>query len=226
MVSDGSASDLTKTNNWVSTLNATPVPLMDVFAKNRFQNYARTIHRLKAKILYDGYIKPFAIITDDNLVVSDPAAADYGDVIRLIVQNYTWDLAMGTFDIDAQEYTDEDLGFDLSQDTGGGSATLEAPIFDDIVQNGGDVDVSWHMIVPAGETGYILQRQPYYQSPLLWINSWKTVYEGPLTAFTDSFDSEYSPMPASIQVIYRVAAKTDLLYGPYCAEQNILWVSP
>ena len=215
---------INKTNLWISTLNTTPVPLMDVFAKNRFQNYARTIHRLKGTILYDGYIKPFAVITDDNLVISDPAAGDYGETVKFIVQSYTWNLNLGTYDINAQEYTDEDLGFDITQDPGGGSVVLTAPTNADGTQAmaGDGFDLTWDSV--TGATGYIIQRMPYWDGSL-WIMSWRTIYEG-LNTFTYD-DLEMITMGATPthgqSFFYRVAAKTNTQYGPYSSQLHLFY---
>jgi hypothetical protein len=221
---DESTSDFNSTKKWTSLLNSTPVPLMDIFAKSRFQNYARTIHRLKSKILFDGYLKPFAVLTDDNLKVQDAEASDVGQNIQLIVQNYTWDLNEGTYDIDAQEYTDEDLGFDLAQDEGGGTGPLVAPsniILEQLVAGEG-VDMSWNAV--SGAIGYIVQRQPYYDAVSdSWISQWKTVWEGAQLQTYDPIQLEHTPMPPTLHLMYRVAAKTSLIYGPYSDSQVIIW---
>jgi hypothetical protein len=230
MISE-SFDELVKTTSWISTLNATPVPLTDVFAKTRFQNYARTIHRLKSTILYDGYLKPFAVLSDNNLTVKDAGAADYGQNITFILQSYKWDLDKGTYEIDAQEYTDEDLGFDITQDIGGGGGGGTTPPLiapSDIVLDqpiaGEQVDISWDAV--DGAIAYIVQRKPYWDSGYgAWVDSWKTVWEGPITNASDPVFMDTTPMPASLHLTYRIAAETAILYGPYSEGQVIIWVN-
>jgi hypothetical protein len=212
---NNSSGELEKTTLWTSTLNTEPVQLMDVFAKNRFQNYARTIHRLKAKILYDGYIKPFAVFKDDNLLVGGVPA-------NFILQSYTWDLNYGTYEIDAQEYTDEDLGFDYAQDPGH-VRFLVAPTGLDGIQAvpGEGLDISWNSV--TGATSYILQRQPYYDGlNRVWVNNWKTVWEGPQTTFYDDLQRE-GTTPNTLHVMYQVMAKNTALNSPYSSSFTIFW---
>lgn len=232
LVIEGSTSELGKTRRWTSLLNTTAVPLMDVFAKNRFQNYARTIHRLKGKIIYDGYLKPFAVLTDDDLTILDPTAADYGQNIQFILQKYTWDLFNGVYTIDAQEYTNEDLGFNYSQDSGQGSGAdsdgtygvLSAPNIISVNQAspGQGFDVSWTPV--TGATSYTLQRQPYYDVYGLWIDSWKTVYIGSNTNTYDAIQNESTP-PNALHVMYRVMATNNVLNSAYSGIYTEFWFS-
>jgi hypothetical protein len=89
-----------KTVNWVTYQHPIPVPLMDQYARVKIGNYCHTLHKLKGTILFDGHLKPFSVLTDDNLVIN-------GTKLKLIVHGYSWDLNRGTYDIEAVEFTEE-----------------------------------------------------------------------------------------------------------------------
>ena len=208
-----------KTRLWTSELAPAPQELMDIYAKSKFRNYARTIHKLQGRIMHDGYMKPFSVLTDDNK-----------PDISFILQGYTWDLNNGVYEIEAEEYTTEDIVID---NEGGGASsggedgdpgvTPSVPTNLTAVQlvAGSSVDISWD--VSTGASGYILQRQPYYNG-ITWISSWKTVWEG-YNAFTaDPIQYEAIP-PNSMHFSYRVLAKTTLLYSAYSATEVLIWTA-
>lgn len=57
------------TKLWVSRDQTDPpAPLYEIFAKNKFRKYGRTTHRLKGTIMCDRVLKPFSILTDDNML--------------------------------------------------------------------------------------------------------------------------------------------------------------
>jgi len=206
-----------KTKLWTSEKSPVADELMDIYAANKFRNYARTIHKLKGRIMYDGYIKPLAVITDDNRSATE-----------FILQGYTWDLNNGVYDIVAEEYTSEEIIIDTEGDSSGGGdgdpgVTPSVPTNLTAVQlvAGSSVDISWD--VSTGASGYILQRQPYYNG-ITWISSWKTVWEG-YNAFTaDPIQYEAIP-PNSMHFSYRVLAKTTLLYSAYSATEVLIWTA-
>jgi hypothetical protein len=68
----------------------------------KFGNYCHTLHKLKGTILFDGHLKPFSVLSDDNLVID-------GTRLKLIVHGYSWDLNRGTYDIEAVEFTEETI---------------------------------------------------------------------------------------------------------------------
>ena len=93
----------TRTNLWTSEDSPISIPLYEVFAKTLFRKYGRTIHRLKATIKYDGILKPFTII-DDNTILNAES-----EPITFLLNEFTWDLNEGTYDIVADEYTEEEV---------------------------------------------------------------------------------------------------------------------
>jgi hypothetical protein len=107
----GSPPEGVKTETWSTYQHPIAAPLMDIYARVKFGNYCHTLHKLKGTIISDNYIKPFAILTDDNL------KDDNGVNIELILHHYTWDLNNGTYDIEADEFTEEVLG--VSVDSSG-----------------------------------------------------------------------------------------------------------
>jgi len=134
----------------------------------------------------------------------------------------------GIYDITAEEYTSEDIIIDTEGDSSGGGdgdpgVTPSVPTNLTAVQlvAGSSVDISWD--VSTGASGYILQRQPYYNG-ITWISSWKTVWEG-YNAFTaDPIQYEAIP-PNSMHFSYRVLAKTTLLYSAYSATEVLIWTA-
>jgi len=76
--------------------------LMDIFVKDKFRKYSTPLHTLRATISCNMYLKPFTIITDDNLKVNS-------NIIKFVLLGYEWDLVNGTYDIEAEEYPDTDI---------------------------------------------------------------------------------------------------------------------
>jgi hypothetical protein len=213
-----------KTVLWTSEKITTPDELMDIYAANKFRNYARTIHKLKAKILHDGYMKPFSVLTDDNIMIDSQTYNTF------LLQSYTWDLFNGSYDIVAEEYTAEDIIINTLEDSGGASSGesytgdpgvvpatptgLDATI--DIPNN--QISISWDAV--DGAVAYILQRKPYYDILGNWIESWQTVYEGASLSFLDQFD--YNPIPSQ-SFYYHVLARNTELKGAYSSVILKIW---
>jgi hypothetical protein len=82
-----------KTSAWSTTGGAPYTSLVNLFIKDRFRKYSATARNIAAKILYDGYIKPFALLTDNDLVG-----------LTFVISKYNWDLVNGTYEIEAEEY--------------------------------------------------------------------------------------------------------------------------
>jgi len=203
----------TKTNVWISEDSPSSIPLMDIYAKNKFRNYSRTIHKLKANISHDGYMKPFSILTDDNIV--DDSSAN----INFILQNYTWDLYAGIYTIEAEEYTDEEVLLDITNSPIP-SEEIEVPSDLALSQDGIDdpVDVSWSAV--TGATGYLLRRKPYYNG-VTWDDFWSSVYYGSDLSYEDDIIANEGEIPDSTTVTYQVSAYTDVGWGAWSAEEEI-----
>jgi hypothetical protein len=211
-----------KTENWTSENCPTAVSLMDIFAKNIFRNSYRTIHRLKATVLCDKYLKPFSILTDDNLKI------DSASVRTLILQGYTWDLNNGEYEIDAEEYTDEEINLDQEGDESSGNPgeitdPSQIPVPTGLsVSSAHNFDVWWD--ASAGATGYILQRRPITSpSRQYWFSSWRTVYSGPLRVFFDDISLEYAPLTDGMLFEYQVCAYIPNGNTPYSAIVSIIY---
>lgn len=107
MLTDG-----TKTTTWDTTGTSTGgyESLVDLFIKDKFRKYSKTNRKLTANILCDNHIKPFAILSDDNLYED---SAD--DIINFIVTRYSWDLVNGIYhNLEAEEYPDTEILIDES----------------------------------------------------------------------------------------------------------------
>lgn len=202
-----------KTKLWTSDLSSVPQSLVDIFAKDRFRKYYHTIHTLKGTILYDGHMKPFSILTDDNL--QDDSSQD----IRLLLTSYIWDLNNGTYDIEAEEYDfDENIVIDLSEED------PEPPSSSTIVltQIPGGVYVEWAAVSNA--TGYRVERMPrwYIYDDLYqyWAYDWKVVYQGSGTSFGDNISDEGVPEPDTTYT-YRMYSYDAYTTSPSSAEVSI-----
>ena len=216
------SAELTKTDLWTSENSPTAIPLVDIFAKNKFRNYARTIHKLTGTISYDGYLKPFTVITDDNLF-SESSAND----AELILLTYTWNLYEGTYDIEAEEYTDEEITLDTENGIGGGGpVSLATPVISSITQpNPNDhMLVQWGVI--AGAAGYRVQRKPTWYTPYsgipYWADFYSVVYSGTSAFFTDDIQEEGTAENEMI-ITYKVCAYNSNVETVYSAEETGQW---
>jgi hypothetical protein len=181
----------TLTNLWTSENSAVACPLYEVFAKGKFRKYGRTIHRLKGKILIDEVIKPFALLTDDTIL------NESDEVITFLVNGFSWDLNAGTYDIEAEEYTEEEIivdgvTYDSAGEQEGEDVAPETPtgvIANQLVHRG-TILVDWNAVSNA--IGYKLQRMPYYSGGV-WVAAYKIVYIGTATYFHDAVAAEGDP---------------------------------
>lgn len=218
--SSSSEPDLQKTKLWTSENSPVPIPLTDIYAKARFRNAYRTMHGLNGKISFDGHLKPFSILTDDNLEVSP------GVNRQFILLGYTWDLNNGMYEFKAEEYTDEEITLD---DTQAISAELTAPTITDYSQvtPGDHMYIQWTAI--EGASGYHLQRKPnwYTYDGVLgyWAQYWETIYMGTNIYFVDDIqETPGAEMPdEGLEVSYRVCAYSSLVNGPYSNEVMSTW---
>jgi len=216
----------TRTNLWTSENSPVPIPLYEVFAKCKFRKYGRTIHRLKGTILYDGILKPFAIITDDTIKNVN------NEVIKFLLNGYTWDLVSGQYEIEAEEYTEEEVIVDGVTYDSQGDPEVELPpaptglrlrivnlLFTHPIQ------VNWDA-VSGGVRGYIVERQPFWsiiQNTV--VDGYIQVYAGVATSFLDTLWG-YRGHIAIDTIVYRVCA-VDIFgnRGPWSTEVGIFWVS-
>ena len=95
-----------KTSAWDSEGDsAYTETLIDILIKNQFRKYSETVHRLKARIMYEGYLKPLAVISDDNLALEESD----GTIVDFIVMKHNWDLVNDIYAIVAEEYPDTEI---------------------------------------------------------------------------------------------------------------------
>jgi hypothetical protein len=94
-----------KTNFWTSNEDSASEPLVNFFIRDRFRKYSKTAHILKANILYDGIIKPFCKLSDDNLL----GDVSTGSILEFVISKYRWDLNPGIYQIEAEELPDTDI---------------------------------------------------------------------------------------------------------------------
>jgi hypothetical protein len=222
MMTMNDSAELVKTDLWTSENSPSAIPLVDIFAKNKFRNYARTIHKLIGTISYDGYLKPFTVITDDNLFSESSA-----DAAELILLNYTWDLNNGTYDIEAEEYTDEQITLDTENGVGGGGPiSLTTPVISSVAQSApdGPMVVQWGAV--TGALYYRVQRKPTWYTPSSGISYWadyySIVYSGSSAFFSDNIQEEGTAEDEMI-ITYKVCAYNSNVETAYSAEETGQW---
>jgi len=214
----------TRTNLWTSENSPIPIPLYEVFAKCKFRKYGRTIHRLKGTIMYDGILKPFTKITDDNILNAD------SEVITFLLNEFTWNLIDGTYDIVAEEYTEEEIIVDgVTYDSAGEPEwDSDAP---DTPENlrASLSGIFWHPVivqwdaVAGGVDGYILERKPYYTSGGALVDDFKMVYYGSALNFFD-FMNEVPLTESSLTLYYRITSVRAGINSQPSEEVSINWV--
>lgn len=195
------------TNEWSSRdWSDPPAPLYEIYAKCKFRKYGRTIHRLKGKILTDNIMKVFSILTDNN-IVSRTEGEDY---MQFILNGYTWDLVNGTYDIDAEEYSGEDIVVEGVEYDSAGTGVPNAPdapawITADLAPVIDVISVNWYP-VGGNVIGYKLQRSPFYHILQgVWEEMWWQYYVGTNTHYVDDI-WHTGPSPAGYPIKYRVCA--------------------
>jgi len=213
----------TRTKMWTSENSPVDIPLYEVFAKGKFRKYGRTIHCLKANILCDEILKPFSLLTDNTIL------NESDEVITFLLNGFIWDLNKGQYQIEAEEYTEEEVIVDgVTYDSEGnlegewdpppiptGLSAEIRPLFHHPIR------VQWNPV--AGEVeGYILVRRPYYASGVL-VDGWKIIYVGGGTICLD-FLSDIYANTFGCTVYYKVAAyKSNTMVSAYSDEVSIFW---
>jgi hypothetical protein len=205
--------DLHKSELWASEQSNTPQPLMDILARDRFRRYSRTIHKLVGTIMHDGYMKPFSVLTDDNLMFD----SEYP--IKLLLEKYTWDLNAGTYDIEATEYTEEEILVDESNEL----PAIPTGLWVNQPEAGEHMVVNWTVVATA--TGYTLQRMPWSYNPGYNNNSFTTIYTGANNTFNDDMQDEpaYGLLANNYTVYYKVSAYNVNGASLYCAIVSGTW---
>jgi hypothetical protein len=219
------ADGFTRTNLWSSEKSPTPIPLYEIFAKSLFRKYGRTIHRLKGTIKYDGILKPFTIIEDDTVLKND------SNPISFLLNKFTWDLNQGTYDITADEYSDEDVTVDGVMYDSEGDPEWYGQLPDTpenlrAMMRGflyHPIKVMWDA-VPRGVTGYVLLRRPYYASGGVLVDEPKIIYVGKNTECID-FLTDIATYSDGMDIHYKVASyRGDFSLGSlYSNEITVNW---
>jgi hypothetical protein len=212
---------VTYTVGWTSENSPDSIPLYELFAKCKYRKYGRTIHRLKGTILYDGILKVFCIITDDNL--QDDSAND----IKFFLNGFTWDLNTGQYEIEAEEYTEENIIVaGVSYDSEGNpDIYMPDPVVGFMVElTAGGLPGIWCRWDASQGTliGYQLQRKPHWSIiQTTWIDEYITIYDGSNYVFVDYI---YSPgSKTGMTFSYRVRAYNGAGYGSWSDVETIVW---
>ena len=211
----------TLTSMWTSENSPDACPLYEIFAKTKFRKYGRTIHRLKGTILIDKPLKPFCMISDDTIL------NESGTVITFLLNGFTWDLNKGIYDIEAEEYIDEDVTVvGASYDSSGNPVgewdppaaptglTLSQVLFRRAVY------ATWNTVGNA--QGYRLYRKPFYSTlSSSWVDTYKLVYSGTANTFLDMVTFEGDPTGQTFT--YKVCAYNAVGNGDDSTEETLVW---
>lgn len=220
LCSDG----FTRTNTWTSENSVGPIPLYEILAKSKFRKYGRTIHKLKGTILHDGPMKPFSLLTDNNIT------NEAQSVINFLLNGYTWNLVTGQYDIEAEEYTEESVIVDgVEYDSEGNPTipTLNPPTglaVTMIQMYYHPLQVTWNP-VGSGILGYHVEMRPWYDGTTAhdWVDEWKLIYTGTGT----SVSLQVAPVgsaPASPTTIYfRARCYNEAGNSAWSSSVNISW---
>jgi hypothetical protein len=185
----------TRTRLWTSENSLNACPLYEIFAKCKFRKYGKTIHRLKGTILSDNVLKPFALLTDNTIV------NEFDGVITFLLNGFTWDLVNGTYDIEAEEYTEDIVVVDGVEYDSEGDIVYPIPdtpiwgscwIFTNRLHH--PIHLAWDP-VEGGMIGYRVWMYPHWHLKLNyfdpgtgkwntiggWVDTWEPIYEGTAT---------------------------------------------
>lgn len=215
--------DLSFTKSWSSENSQTSCPLYEIFAKCKFRKYGRTIHRLRATIQHDGILKPFSILTDNN-VGSETSS---GVNMTLLLNGYSWDIPNGTYDIEAEEYTEEEIIVDgVTYDSEGipDETIPDAPTGLSVslrATYGHPVEVIWNP-VGGGITGYELQRD-YSWNGISWVSGWVTIDTLTETRYIDRVAFEREGEPTAQTLTYRVRAFNSVGPSDWSNTDSVYW---
>lgn len=219
-----SADGLTRTNAWSSENSVYPVPLYEVLAKSKFRKYGRTIHRLKGTILHDGPMKPFSILTDDTIT------NEAEEVISFILNGYTWNLITGQYDIEAEEYTEENVIVDgVEYDSEGNPTipTLDPPTGLAVTM----IQMYYHPLrvtwdpVGSGILGYHVEMRPWYDgtTALDWVDEWKLIYTGTSTSRTVTVAYPGVTPTTPTTIYFRVRCYNEAGNSIWSSSESISW---
>lgn len=213
--------ETTLTNLWTSENSPEACPLYEVFAKTKFRKYGRTLSRLKGTILIDKILKPFCIITDDNIL------DESGDVMSFLLNGFTWDLNNGTYDIEAEAYSEEEVSvtgatYDSSGNPTGEWNVPDAPTGLTLSQVlfRRAVYATWNPV--ANAQGYKLYRKPIYSTlSSSWVDSYKLLYSGTANTYLDMVSLEGDPTGQTFT--YKVCAYNIQGNGADSSEETLVW---
>lgn len=97
-----SGSSYYRTSKWSDDNGATYASLVDFLIKSRYKFLNKNTLNLNASIYYQGYLKPLAIVTDDNVQVD-------GQNLPMIINNYKLNLTNNQYKIDCTEYSEDSI---------------------------------------------------------------------------------------------------------------------
>jgi len=151
-------------------------------------------------------------------------AAGIGDMFFLL-NGYTWDLVNGTYDIDAEEYSGEDVIVDgMTYDSEGlppsGAPDKVMGVTGSLVSIQNLIFMTWQPV--GGDViGYKVERSPYFsvvQSS--WLGVWWQIYVGTNTQYLDNIFAT-GPSPITFEIKYRVCAYNATGDGPWSDEYTV-----
>jgi len=217
------ADEFTRTDAWTSENCTNASPLYEVFAMCKFRKWGRTMHRLKATILCDLVLKPFSLLTDDTIV------DESGVVITFLLNAFTWDLVRGQYEIEAEEYTEEEVIVDgIAYDSYGNPVVYppDAPVgvFVRLMeQYFHPIRITWNS-VGGGIIGYKVERKPWWNGSIWDDTNWTLIYAGTGTRCTENLYNRGGTQPTYPETLYyRVCAYNSAGNGSWSDVEDVVW---
>jgi len=156
---------------------------------------------------------------------------EYGTVISFLLNGFTWDLVNGTYDIEAEEYSEENVivdGVEYDEEGEIIYPTPATPIWSSCwMETSGyrhPIHLSWEP-VEGGMIGYRVEQEPFYFPPILgtggrWVNAWHQVWHGVNTNCV----IEQNPSADSAQTVhFRVCAYNPTDQSAWSTFKNYNW---
>lgn len=100
---DPLSSALVRTSEWYSKAEVSNHLLVDKYIESKFKKLNKTTKSINTRIKYNGYIKPFAIFTDNNIEY------DSSNLVPFLITGYKLDLERMEYDIEMEEYPDTEI---------------------------------------------------------------------------------------------------------------------
>lgn len=167
----------------------------------------------------------------DAVTISEELGSVGGTDMKFLLNGFNWDVNKGTYEIEAEEYTEEDILVGIVGDDEEGNPVppgYELPAIPTGLTGwqytpGSYIIMSWDVV--AGAVGYVLERKPVVFNGY-WVDRWEKVkWSGSEILFNDHIELVIPSIPDDSHVTYRVSAYNDKGSGKVSDEIIVHWYS-